>query len=107
VIVNWSSEAPPKGICWDKIITNDLSLDLAPRGVTAKQAAALYGLSVSGFYKARREGAIPEPTLPGRRYDLHLLQKAMNLASGISTSEGSVSPLEQWRANRARSTAGH
>jgi hypothetical protein len=86
MIVNWSSESPPKGICWDKKITNDFSLDLAPRGVTANQAAALYGLSVSGFYKARREGAIPGPTLPGRRYDLHLLQ-AVRFAPAAKSDE--------------------
>jgi hypothetical protein len=78
---------------------------ITPRGATRKQAAALFCLSLSGFDKARREGKIPGPTLPGRRYDLQLLQVAMNRMSGISTTEsGAVpSPLEQWRANRAHS----
>jgi hypothetical protein len=74
------------------------------RGATRRQAAALHDLSLSGFDKARREGKIPGPTLPGRRYDLQLLHANMNRLSGISTTGngGLSSPLEHWRARHAR-----
>jgi len=74
---------------------------IAPRGITRRQAAIFFGLSLSGFDKARREGKIPLPTLPGKRYDMQLLQVAMNTMSGISPSTAPLSLLEQWKANRA------
>jgi hypothetical protein len=79
---------------------------LCPRGLTLEQAAAFVGLSKSGYNKGRRRGDYPGPTLPGRRYDMCLLQAAMNRLSGIQENGGST-PLEQWRATRARSATGH
>jgi hypothetical protein len=85
----------------------NLPSDIAPRGLTAKQAAKdLYGISLSGFYKERREGRIPGPTLPGGRYDRKLLEAEMDRQSGI-TNTRTLSPLEQWKANRARSAQRH
>jgi excisionase family DNA binding protein len=66
------------------------------RGMTCKEAAELYGLPLSTFYKARREGRIPGPTLPGRRYDRRLLEINMDKQSGIC-QVASLSPLEEWR----------
>ena len=63
------------------------------------QAAAFFGLCPSAFDKFRREGKIPPPTLPGKRYDLRLLQATMDRLSGMST-EGDLSPLEAWRKRR-------
>jgi hypothetical protein len=85
----------------------DNPLLITPRGLTSKQAATLYGLSISGFYKARREGKIPAPTLPGKRYDLDLLYNAMNSLSGISNGEETMTPLERWRTKRAHSSEGN
>jgi hypothetical protein len=79
---------------------------LQPRGLTLEQAAAFVGLSKSGYNKGRRRGDYPGPTLPGGRYDMCLLQAAMDRLSGIQVSEGST-PLEQWRATRASSVAGN
>jgi hypothetical protein len=86
-----------------KLIT---STPIVPRGLSTKQAATFYGISLSRFYKGRREGKIPAPTLPGKRYDLRLLERAMNTQSGIASDEN-CSPLEEWKANRARSTQRH
>jgi hypothetical protein len=69
------------------------------RGLTQKQAAAIAGLSVSSFKKARREGKYPRPTLPGKRYDRRLLEAAMDRLSGIEATGGST-PLEKWREVR-------
>jgi hypothetical protein len=41
------------------------------RGMTGKETASLRGLSMSAFQKARREGRIPGPPLPGKPYDGH------------------------------------
>jgi hypothetical protein len=67
----------------------------ASRGITGKEAANLYGLSTSGFYKERRAGRIPDPTLPGKRYDRMLLEREMNKLSGIVEYESN--PLDDWR----------
>jgi hypothetical protein len=84
-----------------KSASADLPCGVNARGLTRKQAAAMFGFSLSGFDKARREGKIPPPTLPGKRYDLVLLQAKMNALSGISGGSEALSPLEQWRASRA------
>jgi hypothetical protein len=55
---------------------------LAPRGLTRDAAAAYAGLSPAAFDKARLEQKYPGPTLPGGRYDLVLLQLAMNRYGG-------------------------
>lgn len=72
---------------------------VVPRGITRRDAAKLFGLSLSGFDKARREGRIPFATLPGNRYDMRLLNEAMDRMSGISATTTSLSPLEQWMKN--------
>ena len=65
------------------------------RGMSGKEAANFYGLSRSAFQKARREGRIPPPTLPGKRYDRILLEMEMNKLSGIVENESN--PLDEWR----------
>ena len=73
---------------------------LCPRGLTLDQAAAFAGLSKSGYNRRRRMGDYPGPTLPGKRYDLRLLEAAMDRLSNIQ-KEGEVSsPLENWRKTR-------
>ena len=84
------------------MISNNSNNELFPwivRGLTRKQAAALFGLCTSAFDKFKREGKIPAPTLPGKRYDLQLLQATMDRLSGIST-RGDLGPLEAWRKRR-------
>jgi hypothetical protein len=73
---------------------------LAPRGLTREVAAAYAGLSPAAFDKARLEQKYPAPTLPGGRYDLTLLQVAMNRLSGILTDNEAASPLDAWRMGR-------
>lgn len=75
---------------------------LLPRGLTATAAAAYVGLSESRFAQARKEGKYPPPSLPGGRYDLHQLDQAMNSLSGIQSDHQHVTPLDAWRARRAR-----
>lgn len=71
------------------------------RGLTSRETARFYGLSSSAFYKARRNGLIPAPTLPGGRYDRVLLEKEMNRLSGI-TDPGPQSLLDTWRSGRGQ-----
>jgi hypothetical protein len=73
---------------------------LAPRGLTREAAAAYVGLSPAAFDKARLEQKYPGPTLPGRRYDLMLLNDVMNRLSDIVGESASTSPLDAWRINR-------
>jgi hypothetical protein len=73
---------------------------LVPRGLTREAAAAYAALSPAAFDKARLEQKYPDPTLPGGRYDLMLLQVAMNRLSGILTESEATSPLDAWRMSR-------
>jgi len=73
--------------------------DVPNRGMTAEEAAQLYGLSSSSFFKARREGKIPAPTLPGGRYDRVLLERTMDRLSGVDRNP-ILTPLDEWRSRR-------
>jgi hypothetical protein len=79
---------------------NSLPPGLVQRGLTLEQAAALVGLSKSGYKKRQRMGDYPSPTLPGKRYDRRLLEAAMDRLSGIRKEGEASSPLDDWRASR-------
>lgn len=74
---------------------------LEPRGLTRAEAAMLAGLSPAAFDKARKAGKYPGPTLPGGRFDLRLMYVTMDRHSALEDA-GEASPLDQWRASRAR-----
>jgi hypothetical protein len=87
---------------------NALPPGLSPRGLTLEQAAAFVGLSKSGYNKRKRMGDYPGPTLPGKRYDLRLLEVAMDRLSDIRNEGEASTPLDNWReTRRATSTSGH
>jgi hypothetical protein len=86
---------------------NPLPPGLVPRGLTLEQAAAFVCLSKSAYRKARKIGDYPGPTLPGKRYDQRLLEAAMDRLSGIGKEHEASTPLDDWRANRARSNSGN
>jgi hypothetical protein len=69
--------------------------------MSGKEAAYFYGLSRSAFQKARQEGRIPRPTLPGKRYDRVLLEQQMNKLSGLG--ENNSTPLDEWRKHHGSS----
>jgi hypothetical protein len=69
---------------------------ILPRGLMRSEAAALAGLSPSGFDKARRDGRYPDATLPGGRYDRKLIENAMDRASGLEDS-GKPSEDDTWK----------
>ena len=70
---------------------------LKPRGLSHTQAAAYTGLAVATFDLYRRRGRLPAPTLPGKRYDRILLDRAMDELSGIAAS---ANPLDAWKGRR-------
>ncbi len=76
-----------------------LPAGLLVRGLTRQEAAAFVGLSLAAFDKARSEGKYPSATLPGKRYDLRLLQGAMDRLSGIASMQHR-GPLDEWRSRR-------
>jgi hypothetical protein len=73
---------------------------LIPRGLTRKEAAAYFRLSPSAFGNAVRDGFLPGPTLPGKRYDRMLLDRAMNKLSGITEHIEPLSSLDDWKKRR-------
>jgi hypothetical protein len=70
------------------------------RGLTRKEIAAYCGLCPSAFGNAVRKGVLPGPTLPGKRYDRVLFDRAMNNLSGITEYVEPLSPLEDWKKRR-------
>ena len=78
-----------------------------PRGMTRKEAAAYCGCeSMAAFSDWVRRGIVPGP-LPGtHRWDRKAIDAALDRASGLETGL-QESPLEAWRAQRARTTQGH
>lgn len=78
-----------------------------PRGMTREEAAAYCGCeSMAAFSDWVRRGIIPHP-LPGtHRWDRKAIDAALDRASGLETGL-QESPLEAWRAQRARATKGH
>jgi hypothetical protein len=83
---------------------NSLPAGLVPRGLTLEQAAAFVGLSPSGFKKRQQMGDYPGPTLPGKRYDLRLLEAAMDRLSDLRKQGEALTPLDAWRASRGASS---
>jgi hypothetical protein len=78
-----------------------------PRGMTREEAAAYCGCeSLAAFSDWVRRGIIPGP-LPGtKRWDRKAIDAALDRASGLETTFRE-SPLETWRAQRARASEGH
>ena len=78
-------------------------LEISPRLLSRHQAAAYCCLSVQGFDRWVRLGRLPAPISGTTRWDLKAIDAALDLASGLSIS-ASASPLDQWRAKRARAS---
>jgi hypothetical protein len=75
-----------------------------PRGMSREEAADYCGCdSMAAFSDWVRRGIIPGP-LPGtHRWDRKAIDAALDRASGLETRL-QESPLEAWRARRARAT---
>ena len=76
------------------------------RGMTREEAAVYCGCeSMAAFSDWVRRGIVPGP-LPGtHRWDRKAIDAALDRASGLETTL-QESPLEAWRAQRARATQG-
>jgi hypothetical protein len=79
---------------------------ILPRGMTREQAATYCGCeSMAAFSNWVRRGIVPGP--PGtHRWDRRAIDAALDRASGLE-NRLQQSPLEAWRARRARSSEGH
>src|SRR5436190_8471555 len=76
-------------------------MQLAPRLLSRQQAAAYCNLSPSAFSNWIRSGRLP-PALTGTtRWDRKAIDAALDATSGLQTQQES-SPLDNWRAKRAR-----
>jgi hypothetical protein len=77
------------------------------RGMTREEAAAYCGCeSIAAFSDWVRRGIVPGP-LPGtHRWDRKAIDAALDRASGLEATL-QQSPLEAWRARRARTSEGH
>jgi hypothetical protein len=78
-----------------------------PRGMTRDEAAAYCGCeTVATFSDWVRRGIVPR-ALPGtHRWDRKAIDAALDRASSLE-SKLQQSPLEVWRARRARASEGH
>jgi hypothetical protein len=77
------------------------------RGMTREKAAAYCGCeSMAAFSDWVRRGIVPGP-LPGtKRWDRKAIDAALDRASGLGATLRQ-SPLDAWRAARARASEGH
>ena len=73
---------------------NSLPPGLVPRGLTLEHAATFVGLSKSRFKNRQQMGDYPGPTLPGKRYDLRLLEAAMDRLSDIRKAVAEASQAD-------------
>lgn len=77
----------------------------AVRLIDRTKAARYCNLSTSAFSDWVRKGKLPGP-LPGTaRWDLKAIDHALDVLSGLSSSESSA--LDEWREKRARRSEGH
>ena len=86
--------------------TSLAELGILPRVVTREQAASYCGLSPQGFSEWVKAGRLPHPIGGTCRWDLKAIDAALDMASGLATSEPSTA-LDAWRANRARRAQGN
>jgi hypothetical protein len=79
---------------------------LAPRGLSREEAAAYAGCkTISSFKERVRKGLLPK-SIPGTHtWDRKAIDAALDRASGLAAKSG-LSPLEEWRAKRARTHEG-
>ena len=77
---------------------------IEPRGLSRDAAAAYVGLCTRSFDQARKRGEFPDPTLPGKRFDRILLDRAVDKLSGLAQSSGTTADPEdafrQWKERR-------
>jgi predicted DNA-binding transcriptional regulator AlpA len=78
-------------------------LGITPRLLSRHQAAAYCGISAQAFSAWVRTGRLPPPIAGTCRWDLKAIDAALDSASGLSKSNSS-SPLDEWRATRARAS---
>jgi hypothetical protein len=75
-------------------------MPLAPRLLSKKKAAAYCGLSLSGFDDWRRRGLLPGPIPGTNRWDVRLLDKALDKLSGLSQPDSLPTPqnaYDEWK----------
>ena len=81
-------------------------MPLTPRLLSKKKAAAYCGLSLSGFDDWRRRGLLPDPIPGTNRWDIKLLDKALDKLSGLSQPAAPATPqsaYDEWKNNAATS----
>jgi hypothetical protein len=75
---------------------------LAPRLLPKTKAAAYCSLSTSGFDDWRRKGLMPEPIPGTTRWDVKLLDKAIDKLSGLSEPESPQDAYDAWKKGSGR-----
>lgn len=73
---------------------------LIPRLLSRSQAAEYCGPSPRSFSDWVAKGRLPPPLPQTARWDLRVIDQAIDRMSGVSTDQ--PLPLDAWRANRAR-----
>jgi len=77
------------------------------RGMTREVVAAYCGCgSTASLSDWVRRGIVPGPIPGTKRWDRKAIDAALDRASGLETTFAQ-SPLETWRARRARAAQGH
>jgi hypothetical protein len=77
------------------------------RGLTREQVAAYLGISTDAAADWQRRGLIPGPIPGTHRWDRKAIDRALDRLSGIASDEPQLSPLEQWKRERAGRPQAH
>jgi hypothetical protein len=81
-------------------------MSLAPRLLPKTKAAAYCSLSPSGFDDWRRKGLLPDPIPGTSRWDIKLLDQALDKLSGLSQPAAPPTPqsaYDEWKTHAATS----
>lgn len=81
-------------------------MSLAPRLLSKKIAAAYCSLSPSGFDDWRRKGLLPDPIPGTNRWDIRLLDKALDKLSGLNLTQTQTPPNPQSAYDEWKKRAG-
>jgi hypothetical protein len=80
---------------------------IEPRGLSREQAASYAGCrTLSSFSDRIRRGILPGPIPGTTTWDKRAIDAALDRASGLQATIA-PSPLQEWKANRARRAQGH
>jgi excisionase family DNA binding protein len=99
--IGWLPHCKGKDATCDALLIPNMRGMITPRALTRKELAAYLGLSLTTLQNYTKHGKIPLPTLPGKRYDLKLIDQFLDGLSGLQNQQ--QTPLQRWKRGQNES----